>query len=232
MTSIDQSAPSVSAEIPSLPSTSARKPVVQARAKRTRAKILDQARVAFAELGFDAASLTSDILRPAGVSVGSFYHQFDNKEAVLLALVSEGLAARRERVGRLTREAGATSVGAAIETTAVALLDDVDAAPDLWRIQYREQEHPNPAIRRAVDAGWRPWSAVAVEIISTFYPGAPARRVDAAARTVVIGVAALVREYVAADADERVEIRAELVPILVAFCVAGLEAVLAPAQAH
>ena len=61
----------------------------QARAIRTRDRILDQAEQAFADKGFEAASLTSDILEPAGISVGSFYHQFPDKRAVLYALLDE-----------------------------------------------------------------------------------------------------------------------------------------------
>lgn len=206
--------------------SNARKPVVQARALRTRAKILEQARTAFAKLGFDATSLTSDILKPADVSVGSFYHQFDNKQQVLVALMQEGLVARRKRVAELTIRAADSSLRDALETSLVALLDDADVAPELWQIQYREQEHPTAEVRGAVNAGWRAWRTTATDLVARAYPAASADQVEVAARAVVIALAAVVRDYVAADLEEREFIRREIVPMMVTCCEAGLAAAL------
>ncbi|MGL5008857.1 MAG: TetR/AcrR family transcriptional regulator [Paracoccaceae bacterium] len=51
------------------------------------AEILGRARTAFAEKGFDGASM-QDIARSAGMSVGNFYRYFPSKAAMLEALIA------------------------------------------------------------------------------------------------------------------------------------------------
>jgi AcrR family transcriptional regulator len=50
-----------------------------------RAEILDEAFRIFLERGYDNASL-NDVINEAGLSKGMFYHHFESKEALLLAL--------------------------------------------------------------------------------------------------------------------------------------------------
>jgi len=52
-----------------------------------RDQILDGARIVFTRMGFDAASM-SDITREAGVSKGTIYVYFKNKEDLFLALIA------------------------------------------------------------------------------------------------------------------------------------------------
>lgn len=59
-------------------------------AKRAnRAAILDAARSAFAELGYEAASVR-DIIRRTPLSVGAFYNYYRSKEEVYEALAADG----------------------------------------------------------------------------------------------------------------------------------------------
>ncbi|MEQ3550012.1 TetR/AcrR family transcriptional regulator [Pseudonocardia nematodicida] len=57
---------------------------------RTRAALLEAAREVFAERGYEGASV-DDIARVAGVSVGSIYSRFGNKETLFRALVLDHL---------------------------------------------------------------------------------------------------------------------------------------------
>jgi AcrR family transcriptional regulator len=61
-------------------------PVRTTRGERTRAKLLDAARVAFAGVPWSKARV-EDVCRAAGVGHGTFYAYYANKEAVLEALV-------------------------------------------------------------------------------------------------------------------------------------------------
>lgn len=69
----------------------------QERAIRTRASLVDAAQREFSERGYASATAKS-IAERAGVSTGSFYQYFRDKDQVLYELARE----RFERVGRLT----------------------------------------------------------------------------------------------------------------------------------
>ncbi|NEX46432.1 TetR/AcrR family transcriptional regulator [Rhodobacter sp. ETT8] len=55
-------------------------------ADQRSAEILESARLAFAEKGFDGASM-QDIARKAGMSVGNFYRYFPSKSGIVEALI-------------------------------------------------------------------------------------------------------------------------------------------------
>jgi len=59
-----------------------------ARGERTRAKILDAARIEFGQKGFGESSIVG-ITRRARVALGTFYTYFDSKEEVFAALVRD-----------------------------------------------------------------------------------------------------------------------------------------------
>ncbi len=54
-----------------------------------RQTILDAARIVFAELGYETATVR-DIVRRTGLSVGAFYNYYRSKEEVFAALADEG----------------------------------------------------------------------------------------------------------------------------------------------
>src|SRR5215470_9839716 len=57
--------------------------------ERTRARLLRVGRRAFGRKGLAGTNLRDDILIPARVSVGSFYHQFEDKTELFLAILEE-----------------------------------------------------------------------------------------------------------------------------------------------
>src|ERR1700736_5225553 len=60
---------------------------LRADARRTRERILQSARAAFAESGADAQ--IDDVARHAGVGVGTVYRHFPTKQALLTELVRQ-----------------------------------------------------------------------------------------------------------------------------------------------
>ena len=58
-------------------------------AEATRERLIEAGRRAFARKGLAGTKLTQDILEPAGVSVGSFYHQFKDKTDLMLAIFEQ-----------------------------------------------------------------------------------------------------------------------------------------------
>jgi AcrR family transcriptional regulator len=61
------------------------------RAEQRTADILTLVRTAFAEKGFDGASM-QDLARAAGMSVGNFYRYFPSKSAIVDALIANDLS--------------------------------------------------------------------------------------------------------------------------------------------
>jgi AcrR family transcriptional regulator len=61
------------------------------QAEHRAIEILEGVRLAFAEKGFDGASM-QDLARACGMSVGNFYRYFPSKAAIVAALVTRDLA--------------------------------------------------------------------------------------------------------------------------------------------
>lgn len=65
---------------------------MQQRSEETRTKILDSASRLFSTRGFGAASV-DEICAEAGISKGAFYHHFESKQSLFLALLDGWLQA-------------------------------------------------------------------------------------------------------------------------------------------
>ena len=198
---------------------------MQARARRTREKIIGQAKRAFAERGFEATNLTEHILTPAGVSVGSFYHQFSNKREVLLEIFERSITARHAHIRELLRERAPTTCADAYRQVLEALLDDVDADPEVARIQLREYESPDPEITARAMVGVEGWITIFATIIDPWYVTDDPNFARAARVAVLIGFGVF-REYIHTDLEDRPGRRDELVTPACTFVVAGLDAML------
>lgn len=73
----------------------------QARAERM-AQILDGARACFIAQGFHGTSI-SEIRKAAGVSTANIYQYFENKDALILALVEDDLKQELDLISRISR---------------------------------------------------------------------------------------------------------------------------------
>lgn len=65
---------------------------MQQRSEETRTRIMNSAVRLFSNRGFNKASV-DDICRKAGISKGAFYHHFESKQALFLALLDNWLTA-------------------------------------------------------------------------------------------------------------------------------------------
>lgn len=129
-----------------------------------------QAERAFAERGLHSTSLTTDILDPADVSVGSLYRQFSNKRDRLIAVFGE-CESPRPSIASLMSAPERSSFADVLQVCLCTLLDDLDRREDAWWLQYRERLSPDRSIRDVVEAGWRAWAMVVCVALSRWYAG-------------------------------------------------------------
>jgi AcrR family transcriptional regulator len=181
--------------------------------------------VAFAERGHDGVNLKAHILEPAGVSVGSFYHQFSDKTELLIALLDEAVDAWRTSV----LGDGVVMSGEGLEDALRAILTrfvgGVEAGEELWRIHLRERSNPEPRIRERVVPGREAWArGLTDRLRDALGPEVPADAVQRSAQLVVVLCIGLATTYLDRPKSQRTAVaRRALVEDTTAFAVGGIE---------
>jgi AcrR family transcriptional regulator len=122
-------------------------PAAPSRAQATRSRLLEAGRRAFAAKGLDGTNLREDILEPAGVSVGSFYHQFQDKTELLFAILRDDAERFRARMSQAhTPVPGRALVDICRESYGMTL-DMAELHEEGLRIQFRERNGTDPRVR-------------------------------------------------------------------------------------
>jgi len=118
-----------------------------------RQQILDAACDCVRQAGFHGASM-AEIAKTAGLSVGQIYRYFENKEAIIAAIVAQDLAEMREKFAEMESRPGSL-----IDALSEHLPEAVDKCFDLGRaaltLEVLAEASRNPkvaAILRAADA--------------------------------------------------------------------------------
>ncbi len=115
--------------MPSTPARSPRKRPKQQRSQQTVAAILEATARILVDDGFKKLN-TNRVAEIAGVSIGSLYQYFPNKEALVLALAEQHLAKQIEVLGGLSMELRKLSLSDAvrrvIKTVIEATMIDVE----------------------------------------------------------------------------------------------------------
>ena len=117
---------------------------IQERGEKRVAELLQAAAAIFAEVGFEAATM-SDIAERAGASIGSLYQFFPNKEAVTRAVMNRNYQA--------LKELWASLVAVSAKTTTSRLVDQI------FNLTIRAVEE-RPSMIRLVDAPRSTYPAV------------------------------------------------------------------------
>jgi AcrR family transcriptional regulator len=201
-----------------------RKTPVQRRAVETRDRILDAAARVFSRHGY-AAGTTNRIAEEAGLSVGSLYQYFPNKDAILVELVrrhiAAGVAAVRECLDTAVDAAAARDGGLDVDALVGAVVDAAIAVhrddPGLHQVLFEESPRPPEVL-----AELRTMESALVERAAALLAAAPGVRVAdpvLAARVAVVTVESLVHRVVATR-DPQVDLAAfrdELVRLVAGY---------------
>jgi AcrR family transcriptional regulator len=181
-----------------------RKAPRQQRAVETRDRILDAARTVFATHGY-AAGTTNRIAEGAGLSVGSLYQYFPNKDAILVELarahIDEGTrevlaAARLVAAPGADGNGNADDVEAMVRRVVTAMVGVHARDRRLHQVLFEESPRPPTLLaelRRLEDTV----VALVAARLATTYPGL--RDAELVARITVTTIESLVHRLVAND---------------------------------
>ena len=174
---------------------SPRKRPTQRRAQETVDAILGGAARVFGERGY-AGGTTNRIAEAAGVSVGSLYEYFPNKDAILVALGKRHLDEMSRDVAAVLEAARDRQL--ALDTLmrrfVEAMLEVHERRPDLHRVIFSEAPHP-PELHACV-LQLEEALAHTVEALLERCPDVALADRDTAAHLVVQTVEALTHRYV------------------------------------
>jgi AcrR family transcriptional regulator len=198
--------------------------------EQTRARLLAVGRRVFARKGHAGTNLKEDILVPARVSVGSFYHQFRDKTDLLLAILDEHsrtFLAMVQEAHRPRPDGDPASVARHSFETVFRVAEQDD---DLFRIMARERESEDARVRRYLKDNHRRW----IESLADDYRragldgGSGDEVLLLAAELVSATTLGTVLRYLDLPEAERARQRTGLIEGLVRFTIGGLLALTSP----
>lgn len=176
--------------------TAPRRQPRQQRAEDTVAVLLEATERVLGDVGFHAAT-TNHIAKVAGVSIGTLYHYFPTKEALVAAVVHRMWEAELHAVLRHASDFVERPLPEAISLAVGALVAQVAAKIDLYRSWYSEASHLGELARGLAMTG----EAVAfVEEVLRRHPEVvrvadPAFAADFAVKTALAMVRTAARDY-------------------------------------
>lgn len=150
-----------------------RRSPVQARSRETVAAVLEAAAQVFERHGY-AAGTTNRIASRAGVSIGSLYQYFPNKESILVALVERHIEQGEERLAPLALAfvAEPPPLREGLERLVATMFELHADSPRLHRVLFEECPRP-PALQERIAAA----QAQAVAAIEAWLRARPEVRV-------------------------------------------------------
>lgn len=201
-----------------------RKKPRQRRAVETRARILDAARRVFEEHGYSHGT-TNRIADEAGLSVGSLYQYFPNKDAILVELVDAHIEAGTDAVLGVLPDPGpdgwsSLSLTDILRPVVAAMVAVHTDGRELHRVLFEEAPRPPEQLDR-LRALERDLSRMVADLLAG-HPEVKAPDLDLAARLVIDVIESLVHR-IATDASSGIPddvLAGEITRLVVAYLTA------------
>jgi AcrR family transcriptional regulator len=198
----------------------------QARSAETRRKLLDAGFEAFAAKGHDGVNLVDDILEPAGISTGSFYHQFADKTELLREILAEAATRRRAFIVGLADLDPTTDLATAVRSVIERLYDSLETDAAAWQLQRVTRVTGVDGVRDMGSSMRENWTDELAELLGNWSDRSVEDR-RRAANLMVTLARGFVFDFLDTPAALRPH-RAEMVRDATSFTVGGLLAVLEP----
>jgi AcrR family transcriptional regulator len=198
----------------------------QARSAETRRRLLDAGFEAFAAKGHDGVNLVEDVLEPAGISIGSFYHQFADKTELLREILAEAAARRRAFIVGLADLDTTTDLATAIRFVVERLYASLETDTTAWQLQRVTRVTGVDGVREMGSSARENWTDELAELLRNWFDDSVADR-RLAASLMVTMARGFVFDFLDTPPALRLE-RPEFVTAATAFTVGGLVGVLGP----
>lgn len=171
-----------------------RKQPKQTRAELTRQRILTAAAHIFAEHGYSAGT-TNRIAERAGVSIGSLYQYYPNKDTILVELMTGHVEAGMASTQRHLADGLPESLADTLRLFVRATIDNHRDHPELHRVLFEEAPRP-PELLRMMHGSEATIVALTEDLL-IHHPQVRVGDTATAARLVVAAVESLVHRLVA-----------------------------------
>lgn len=140
------------------------------KAEARRLQVLDAAATCFRVAGFHAASMAS-IAKAAGMSVGHIYHYFENKEAIISAIIDREQQKQLQVIHQLLQ--ADNTVQALIEHAEQGLADSLDLSNSALNFEMIAEASRNPKVAEMLQASNRVLHEFGKDIITKARSGLP-----------------------------------------------------------
>ncbi|MEU6004105.1 MULTISPECIES: TetR/AcrR family transcriptional regulator [unclassified Streptomyces] len=192
-----------------------RKQPRQVRAELTRQRILDAAARVFAEYGY-AAGTTNRIAERAGVSIGSLYQYYPNKDAILVELLTRHLDAGMAAAPLDQDDLLPESIEGIMRFYVRGAIENHRDDPQLLRVMMEQGPRAPELLERIAQDELR-WIAYTRKLLGK-HPEVRVTDVDVAARLVVSTVEMVVHRVMAGPGQVEVaRFEEELVTMLTRY---------------
>jgi AcrR family transcriptional regulator len=155
----------------------ARKRPTQERSRATYEALVEAAAQVFVRDGY-AAATTEAVAERAGVSIGSLYQYFPNKESLLVTLAGRHIDEGNERLAAALSGAVGRPLRALLTDVVEALIALHHDRPALHRIVFEEAPFP-PDLRDRMDTNRAVFLGVVEALLAAHPDAAPASRTRA-----------------------------------------------------
>lgn len=194
------------------------------RSPETRQQLLDFGLLAFTNKSSLGVNLVEDVLRPAGISIGSFYYQFSDKTELLCEVLERAIECRHLVVNEIfdsssSEESFQQSIYSAVDV----LFSSFDNVQHGWHMQIRESTHEDNTVRRIIAKGRSRWTTEIATFVERTLSVNDSQSIIRAEQAVIYGTG-LAKYYLELPSTTRKKRRSELIENGTRFLVAGLSA--------